>query len=373
MPLAYERRAAPPKAPFSLSPTRSHDPRSASSSDGDACSPYGMGLGAEVKRLRKEGKRLMDDNARLRAAAADATAQRDRLEPALEECMDLLLQVSNEKNAKAQTRRTAACQTAPAPASGEVAALKEKNAELQKELHALHGHYERLIADLKRSADREKGFREQAKELAGKDEKLATLFESVAEAKRKLSAREEELIEARIASAASAAALAEERGKRERATDACQVLQQKLEMLLSMQRELATPAKRQPIDALAADADRIRSAMRERQQAASSHDKYSLSPDAHTTPSPQPRPAHDSPFSTVSSASKAGTPPPPPASALLTSTSRNYTPFSRLGTPRTDPSNVSRASPMRNSLTGSLAYAATGPLPLSLNASVESF
>eukprot|EP00659_Diplonema_papillatum_P014143 gene14143-21667_t len=83
MPLAYERRAAPPKAPFSLSPTRSHGPRSASSSDGDAHSPYGMGLGAEVKRFRKEGKRLMDDNARLRNAAADATAQRDRLEPSL--------------------------------------------------------------------------------------------------------------------------------------------------------------------------------------------------------------------------------------------------------------------------------------------------
>ncbi|KAJ9435196.1 hypothetical protein DIPPA_24121 [Diplonema papillatum] len=39
----------------------------------------------------------MDDNARLRAAAADATAQRDRLEPALEECMDLLLQVQRDR------------------------------------------------------------------------------------------------------------------------------------------------------------------------------------------------------------------------------------------------------------------------------------
>eukprot|EP01063_Lacrimia_lanifica_P023290 TRINITY_DN30784_c0_g1_i1.p1 TRINITY_DN30784_c0_g1~~TRINITY_DN30784_c0_g1_i1.p1 ORF type:complete len:355 (+),score=125.23 TRINITY_DN30784_c0_g1_i1:56-1120(+) len=300
MPQAVPRdRAAraPPKAAGAR-------PRSGSCTTAAAASPPRGGAAAPPAGMRAENKRLADENARLRGALEDLGAQKQRLETALEECMDLLLQVSARggapnANPAPNPLNDSAAEAAPVAdweklLREEREARREEVARLRADLGAMQEGYESAVNDLRVVVAREQHGREVIDDLRRHMEGLQTSSEQQTEAceraaedidnlhknlteavgrekelKSKLAARDDGIVEARLAAAQATAALTDEREKH------CQT---KLRLnALSQQAE--------PIASLAADTQRIKGQLNSRRSASNPPWSLSPSPDLASPPS----------------------------------------------------------------------------------------
>ena len=230
-------------------------------------------------------ERCRDLELRLLASEAERRnldGQKTRLEAALEECMDLLLQVSNDEGgggkqqAQQQQQQQQAVSEAVAAAEerlhGELdeAAQRERAASaaerdgLRAQLGELRMGYEEAVADLRRCVQREEASRRDRDALDAEVQALRAQLRGAHDAAAAGA-------EARAAGASAAAALADERKRREEETQARRTLEGQL-------RALAQSQQRGESD-LVADAQRIRTQLHERRSQGGGSEKWSLSPD----------------------------------------------------------------------------------------------
>ena len=264
--------------------------------------------GKDVKELQRQLaaalrdlRAVQEENTALREETGRQEQQKQRLETALEECMDLLLQVSNSPQRSTREADTSVGSVLDkererlrddyeAVITRERKAFSAEREHLRQQNDELRASYEDAVEDMRRCVAHEE-------ELKRDRERL--LFE-MQEVKARLHLKEEEMVDTLVGSAKATTALADERKKREDEARTRRQLEDRLSVL--SKRSDGT------IQELAADTLRIRSQMHERRSQSGS-DKWSLSPDNSPGAVPSPLRFGDSiPRTRDSTPSRVGVP-----------------------------------------------------------------
>ena len=261
MPLSYQgRQAVPPSAP-------SDDVRS---------------LIAENRRLHDASK----ENERLRKDISEISRQKEQLETALEECMDLLLQVGGKNNSNSNNNETEVNRAMELLTDKtkelewnrqELESVKQQHADERILMHhtitQLSQRNEELSKVIKQQQSDIDLSRIRSEELLSLDAELHNRMEDLQLA---VTQKEEDSVKARVQAANAASALVEERRRREEDAQLTRKLQSQLQTFRRNSQSSSDFSQ------LAADANRIRQDLNNRRSVS---EKWSLSPD-HVTPTP---------------------------------------------------------------------------------------
>eukprot|EP01060_Flectonema_neradi_P027064 TRINITY_DN366_c3_g1_i1.p1 TRINITY_DN366_c3_g1~~TRINITY_DN366_c3_g1_i1.p1 ORF type:complete len:322 (+),score=85.58 TRINITY_DN366_c3_g1_i1:71-967(+) len=243
----------------------------------------------DVRTLIAENRRLQDaskENERLRREISEVTRQKEQLETALEECMDLLLQVGgkNTSTTAGEVELNRALELLAEKKNElnqvqqEVSSIMQQHADERNSMHRtitqLSQKNEELSNVIKKQQSDLELSRVRSEELLSLDAELHNRMEDLQHA---VTQKEQDSVNARVQAANTTSALVEERKKREEDAQQIRKLQSQIQIL-----RRNCPNSSQGFNQLAADAMRIKQDLNNRRSVS---EKWSLSPD-HATPTP---------------------------------------------------------------------------------------